>query len=81
MKKAQVNGMTSQIDRNKIANISEQIKMMRDKEEMFVLAYGKDTYWSMILGLMNGLQGLMKQQVAPAVDTEELEDDDHGNNE
>ena len=44
MKKAQVNGMTSQIDRNKIANISEQIKMMRDKEEMFVLAYGKDTY-------------------------------------
>jgi hypothetical protein len=36
MKKARVDGMASQIDRNKIANINEQIKMMRDQEEMFV---------------------------------------------
>ncbi len=62
MKKARVDGMASQIDRNKIANINEQIKMMRDQEEMFVSAYGEDTYRSTILGLMNGLPGLMKQQ-------------------
>jgi hypothetical protein len=36
MKKAHVWGMVSQIDRNKIANINEQIKMMRDQEVMFV---------------------------------------------
>ena len=80
MKKACVDRMASQIDRNKIANINEQIKMMRDQEEMFVLAYGEDTYRSMILGLMNGLPGLMKQQMdATAVDTEELDDDDNNN--
>ena len=79
IKKAWVEGMASQINRNKIANINEQIKMMRNQKEMFVLAYREDTYWSMILGLMNGLPELMKQQMdAPAVDTEEL--DDNNNN-
>ena len=76
MKKARVDGMASQIDRNKIANINEQIKMMRDQEEMFVSAYGEDTYRAMILGLMNGLPGLMKQQTT-AGDMEELNDDDN----
>jgi hypothetical protein len=82
LKKARVDGMASQIDRNKIANINEQIKMMRDQEEMFVLAYGEDTYRSMILGLMNDLPGLMKQQkdVTPAVHTEELDNDNNDNN-
>ena len=80
MKKVHVDGMTSQINRNKIANINEQIKMMRDQEEMFVSAYGEDTYRSMILGLMNGLPGLMKQQMdATAVDTEELDNDNTDN--
>ncbi len=82
MKKARVDGMVSQIDRNKIANINELIKMMRDQEEMFVSAYGEDTYRSMILGLMNGLPGLMKQQVdLTAVDMEELNDNNNVNNE
>ena len=82
MKKARVEGMASQIDRNKIANINEQIKMMRDQEEMFVSAYGEDTYRSMILGLMNGLPGLMKQQKdVTAVDMEELDDNNNDNDE
>ena len=72
--------MVSQINRNKIANINEQIKMMRDQEEMFVSAYGEDTYRSMILGLMNGLPGLMKQQNdATEDDTEELDNDNNDN--
>ncbi len=80
MKKACVDGMVSQINRNKIANINEQIQMMRDQEEMFVSAYGEDTYRSMILGLMNGLPGLMKQQKdATAFDTEELDNDNNDN--
>ena len=62
MKKARVEGMNSQIDKNNIANIFEQIKMMKDQEEMLVMAYGRDTYKSMVLGLMNGLPGLKKQQ-------------------
>ena len=54
--------------------------MMRDQEEMFVSAYGEDTYRSMILGLMNGLPGLMKQQNdATEVDTEELDNDNNDN--
>jgi hypothetical protein len=77
MKKGRVDGMASQIDRNKIANINEQIKMMRDQEEIFVSAYREDTY----LGLMNGLPGLMKQQMdATAVDTEELDNDNNDSN-
>ncbi len=80
MKKARVDGMASQINRNKLANINEQIQMMRDQEEMFVSAYGEDTYRSMILGLMNGLPGLMNQQMdATAVDTEELDNDNNDN--
>ena len=31
--------MNSQIDKNNIANIFEQIKMMKDQEEMLVMAY------------------------------------------
>ena len=80
MKKARVDGMASQINRNKIANINEQIKMMRDQEEMFVSAYGEDTYRSMILGLMNGLPGLMKQQMdATVATTEELDNNNTDN--
>ena len=63
MKKARIEGMNSQIDKNNIANIFEQIKMMKDQEEMLVMAYGRDTYKSMVLGLMNGLPGLKKQQL------------------
>jgi hypothetical protein len=63
MKKARIEGMNSQIDKNNIANIFEQIKMMMDQEEMLVMAYGRDTYKSMVLGLMNGLPGLKKQQL------------------
>ncbi len=78
MKKARVDGIASQIDKNKIANINEQIKI--DQEEMFVLAYGEDMYRSMILGLMNGLPGLMKQQKdVTAVDMEEFDDDNNDN--
>ena len=62
MKKARVIGMNSQIDKNNIANIFKQIKMMKDQEEMLVMAYGRDTYQLMVLGLMNGLPGLKKQQ-------------------
>ena len=80
MKRARVDGMASQINRNKIANISEQIKMMCNQEEMFVSAHGKDTYRSMILGLVNGLPGLIKQQIVASVaDMEELDDDNNGN--
>jgi hypothetical protein len=39
MKKARVEGMNSQIDKNNIANIFEQIKMMKNQEEMLVMAY------------------------------------------
>ena len=63
MKKARIEWMNSLIDKNNIANIFEQIKIMKDQEEMLVMAYGRDTYKSIVLGLMNGLPGLKKQQL------------------
>jgi len=55
--------MNSQIDKSNIVNILEQIKMMKDQEEMLVMAYRRDMYKSMVIGLMNGLPGLKKQQL------------------
>jgi hypothetical protein len=78
MKKAHIEGMNSQIDKNNIANIFEQIKMMKDQEEMLVMAYGRDTYKSMVLGLMNGLPGLKKQQL-PQEDKTGGDSDDENN--
>jgi hypothetical protein len=78
MKNARIERMNSQIDKNNIANIFEQIKMMKDQEEMLVMAYGRDTYKSMVLGLMNGLPGLKKQQLPP--DKTGGEDSDDENN-
>ena len=78
MEKAHIEGMNSQIDKNNIANIFEQIKMMKDQEEMLVMAYGRDTYKSMVLGLMNGLPGLKKQQL-PQDKTGSKDSDDENN--
>jgi hypothetical protein len=66
MKQAKFYGMKSQINMNKIANIKDQIQMMKDQEEMLVMAYGREQYNSLVLGLMNRLPGLVKQQVAPS---------------
>ena len=50
--------------------------MMKDQEEMLVMAYGRDTYKSMVLGLMNGLPGLKKQQ-SPQDETGSNGDDEN----
>jgi hypothetical protein len=39
--------------------------MMKDQEEMLVMTYGREQYDSLVLGLINGLPWLVKQQVAP----------------
>ena len=67
MKKKRIEGMNSQIDKNNIANIFEQIKMMKDQEEMLVMAYGRDTYKSIVLGLMNGLPDMRAKVKHPFV--------------
>jgi len=41
-----------------------------------VMAYGRDTYKSMVLGLMNGLTGLKKQQL-PQDETGRNDDDEN----
>jgi hypothetical protein len=79
MKKARIERMNSQIDKNNIANIFEQIKMMKDQEEMLVMAYGRDTYKSMVLGLMNGLPGLKKQQLPQGKTGGDSSDDENNN--
>jgi hypothetical protein len=79
LKQARIEGMNSQIDKNNIANIFEQIKMMKDQEEMLVMAYGRDTYKSMVLGLMNGLPGLKKQQLPQGKTGGDSSDDENNN--
>ncbi len=57
VKKACVKGMTSQIKKKQDHEHQPAELDMHEQEEMCVLAYGQDTYQSMILGLMNGLPG------------------------
>ena len=56
--------MNSQINKNKIANIKDQNKMIKAQDEMLVMVYRREQYNSMVLRLMNGLPGLVKQYVA-----------------
>jgi hypothetical protein len=68
MKQAKFDGMKSHIEMDKIANIKDQIQMMKDQAEMLVMIHGREQYNSLVLGLMNGLpgSGLVKQQSAPS---------------
>jgi len=79
LKKVCIEGMNSQIDKNNIANIFNQIKIMKEQEEMLVMAYGKEHYKLMVLGLMHGLPGLMKLQVSQEDEAGTDEDNDNNN--
>jgi hypothetical protein len=43
------------------------------------MAYGRDTYKSMVLGLMNGLPGLKKQQLPQGKTGGDSSDDENNN--
>ena len=44
-----------------------------------MMAYGRDTYKSMVLGLMNGLPGLKKQQLPQGKTGGDSSDDENNN--
>jgi hypothetical protein len=74
LKRDCIEGMKSQINKNKISNINNQIQMMKNQEELLVTGYGREQY-----NCMNGLPGLVKQQVAPAEAETFVEDDINDN--
>ena len=58
IKKARVDGMRSQVTKNQIDAIVQQIKVMRENEEILVRVHGKEEYESMIVVLVVKMSGV-----------------------
>ena len=71
IKKARVDGMRSQVTKNQIDAIVQQIKVMRENEEILVGIHGKDAYDGMIVALvlkMPGVEQVVSRKKSPLVD-------------
>ena len=71
IKKARVDGMHSQVTKNQIDAIVQQIKVMRENEEILVGIHGKEEYDGMIAALvlkMPGVKQVASQKKTPLVD-------------
>ena len=82
MKKVRVDGMRSQVEKNKIDSIVSQINVMRDNAEIYKSMFGEDKYRKKIGNLMNKLPGLgdnveeVDLTLGDDSDNEEQTDDD-----
>jgi hypothetical protein len=63
IKKARVDGMRSQVAKNQIDAIVQQIKVMRENEEILVGVHGKNEYDRMIAALVIKMSGV--EQYSP----------------
>ena len=71
IKKARVDGMRSQVAKNQIDAIVQQIKVMRENEEILVGVHGKKEYDRMIAALvikMPGVEQVVSRKKPPLVD-------------
>ena len=71
IKKARVDGMRSQVTKNQIDAIVQQIKVMRENEEILVGVHGKEEYDGMIAALvlkMPEVEQVVYRKKAPLVD-------------
>ena len=71
IKKARVDGMHSQVTKNQIDAIVQQIKVMRENEEILVGVHGKEEYDGMIAALvlkMPGVEQVVSFKKSPLVD-------------
>ncbi len=59
LKKAKVNGMRSQVEKNLVESIVSQINVMRQNEEIYTSMLGKTKYQEKIVQLINKLPGLV----------------------
>ena len=86
IKKARVDGMRSQVAKNQIDAIVQQIKVMRENEEILVGVHGKKEYDRMIAALvikMPGVEQVVSRKQPPLVDlmqTPTSGDDDDDDN-
>ena len=86
IKKARVDGMRSQVAKNQIDAIVQQIKVMRENEEILVGVHGKNEYDRMIAALvikMPGVEQVVSRKQPPLVDlmqTPTSGDDDNDEN-
>jgi hypothetical protein len=58
-KRAQVDGMRSVIEKNKIDSIERKISIMQKLEELYVGRHGREWYESQLLHLVNQLPGML----------------------
>jgi hypothetical protein len=71
IKKARVDGMCLQVTKNQIDAIMQQIKVMRENEEILVGVHGKEEYDGMIAALvikMPGVEQVVSRKKPPLVD-------------
>ena len=71
IKRARVDGMRSQVAKNQIDAIVQQIKVMRENEEILVGVHGKKEYDRMIAALvikMPGVEQVVSRKKPPLVD-------------
>ena len=71
IKKTRVDRMLSQVTKNQIDAIVQQIKVMRENEEILVGVHGKEEYDGMIAALvvkMPGVEQVVSQKKTPLVD-------------
>jgi hypothetical protein len=71
IKRARVDGMRSQVAKNQIDAIVQQIKVMRENEEILVGVHGKKEYDRMIAALvikMPGVEQVVSRKQPPLVD-------------
>ena len=85
IKKARVDGMRLQVAKNQIDAIVQQIKVMRENEEILVGVHGKEEYDGMIAALvvkMPGVELVASQKKTPLIDlmqtpTSDVDSDDN----
>ena len=83
IKRARVDGMRSQVAKNQIDAIVQQIKVMRENEEILVNVHGKKEYDRMIAALvikMPGIEQVVSRKQPPLVDLMQTPDDDDNDN-
>ena len=71
IKKARVDGMRLQVTKNQIDAIVQQIKVMRENEEILVGIHGKEEYDGMMVALvlkMPGVELVASQKKTPLID-------------
>ncbi len=79
LKKANVDGMRSQVEKNLVESIVSQINVMRQNEEIYKTMLGVTKFQEKIVQLMNELPGLATTENAAPADSIDMTNDGNVN--